>query len=49
MAKVQSQIDKQRMKAKLRTKLEHEKVKLRSTLNSEINQQKVGVYLYVRD
>ncbi|KAG0710318.1 Kinesin-like protein KIF23 [Chionoecetes opilio] len=40
MAKVQSHIDKQRMKAKLRSKLELEKVKLRSTLHTELNQQK---------
>ncbi|KAK8396601.1 hypothetical protein O3P69_004941 [Scylla paramamosain] len=44
MAKVQSQIEKQRMKTKLRTKLEQEKMKLKSTLNTELHHQKSKIY-----
>lgn len=41
MARVQSQIDRQRIRAKLRSKLEQEKVKLKSSLNTELCNQKV--------
>lgn len=43
MARAQTHIEKQRMRAKLRNKLEQEKVKLKSTLNTELCNQKVRV------
>ncbi|XP_050689263.1 kinesin-like protein KIF23 isoform X5 [Eriocheir sinensis] len=44
MARAQSHIEKQRMRAKLRNKLEQEKVKLKSTLNTELCNQKSKIY-----
>lgn len=42
MAKVQGQLDKQRMKARFRSKLEQEKERLKNDMNNKLTQQKVS-------
>ncbi|XP_071535053.1 kinesin-like protein KIF23 isoform X2 [Panulirus ornatus] len=44
MAKAQGQIEKQRMKARLKTKLEQEKEKLKNDMNTKLSQQKSKIY-----
>ncbi|KAK3876291.1 hypothetical protein Pcinc_018919 [Petrolisthes cinctipes] len=44
MAKVQGHLDKQRMKARLKTKLELEKERLKNDMNTKLTQQKSRIY-----